>query len=246
MKAPAMNTVKSIAVGVLISTVVGLAALLGIHNERNTLLKEVRIQGNSVLKSEEFNAIRERVMGQHPNSLNIPDLAMITMNNPYVDTVVIRVEAAGALVLDIIEYEPVGMLIDGDKEALVAYDGMVLPFRKEAMKGPLPLIYGYSTQKRSLEKEPGFIEIAQFLVESRKHELSWLTISEVTWNSKDGVVALSHENGVKLVFGNEDFEASIQKWMAFYKEVIIHKGIGSFHTIDLRFRGQIVTREATT
>ncbi len=246
MKIPTMSTLKNIVIGVVISTMVGLAALVGIHNERNTLLKEVRVHGNSVIKSSEFDEIRKQVIGQHPDSLNMGDLTLLAMKNPYVDTVILRVEAAGALILDVMEYEALGMLIDGDREALIAHDGTVLPFRREAMTGPLPLIYGYSTRHESLEKELGFEEIARFLTESRKHELSWLTISEVTWNSEDGVVVLSQENGVKLLFGNADFDASIQKWMAFYKEVIVHKGIGAFHTIDLRFRGQIVTRETST
>lgn len=246
MKSPTLSTVKTIIVGVIISTLVGLAALLGIHNERNTLLKEVRVEGNRVIKSEEFDMIRDLVVGQHPDSVNLTELALQARQHAYADTVRIRIEAAGALVLDVEEYEAIGMLIQEDKEALVAHDGTVLPFRKEAMKGPLPLIYGYSITQKNLEKQPGFMEVAQFLEESRKHELSWLTISEITWNSEDGVVALSHENGVKLLFGHEDFEASIQKWVAFYREVILHKGIGTFHTIDLRFRGQIVTRETTT
>lgn len=246
MKAPAFGTIKTIVIGVVISTLVGLAALVGIHYERNTLLREVRLTGIEVTRTDEFDEIRKKVIGLHPDSLNMAELVVGAMNLPYVDTVFIRLEAAGALVFDVVEYKAIGLLVDGNSEALVAEDGTVLPLREEAISESLPLIYGYSTSRKSLQNEPGFENIAQFLTVSRTHELSWITISEVTWNKGDGVVALSHENGVKLLFGSNHFEESILKWIAFYKEVILHKGIDVFHTIDLRFRGQIVTREATT
>ena len=246
MKLPAFGTIKTIVIGVVISTLVGLAALVGIHYERNTLLREVRLTGIEVTRTDEFDEIRKKVIGQHPDSLNMAELVVGAMNLPYVDTVFIRLEAAGALVFDVVEYEAIGLIVDGNSEALVAADGTVLPLREKAISESLPLIYGYSTSRKSLQNEPGFEDIAQFLTVSREHELSWITISEVTWNKEDGVVALSHENGVKLLFGRDHFEESILKWIAFYKEVILHKGIDAFHTIDLRFRGQIVTREATT
>lgn len=246
MKVPSLKPIKAIVIGVIISTLVGLAALVGIHYERNTLLREVRISGIEITTNDEFDKIREVVIGQHLDSLNLAELVLNAMALPYVDTAFIRLEAAGALVFDVVEYEAIGLLVDGNSEALVAEDGTVMPLREEAISESLPLIYGYSTTRKSLHGEPGFEEITQFLTASRAHELSWITISEVTWNKEDGVVALSHENGVKLLFGSEHFEESIQKWIAFYKEVILHKGIDAFHTIDLRFRGQIVTREATT
>ncbi|HBX65194.1 MAG TPA: hypothetical protein DEG32_03250, partial [Balneolaceae bacterium] len=71
----------------------------------------------------------------------------------------------------------------------------------------------------------------------------WNTISEVVFDETDGVVALSHENGVKLLFGRNDFQTKLENWKAFYTDVIRTKGIQSMRQIDLRFTNQVVTRE---
>jgi hypothetical protein len=71
----------------------------------------------------------------------------------------------------------------------------------------------------------------------------WTTISEVVFDETDGVVALSHENGVKLLFGRNNFEHKLENWKAFYAQVVKTKGIQSVQQVDLRFTNQVVTRE---
>lgn len=70
-----------------------------------------------------------------------------------------------------------------------------------------------------------------------------MTISEVAYNKEEGVVALSQENGVKLLFGSNDFRIKLENWEAFYTEVIRVKGIQTMQQVDLRFTNQVVTRE---
>ena len=49
---------------------------------------------------------------------------------------------------------------------------------------------------------------------------SWTTLSEVAFNPIEGVVALSHENGVKLLFRTESFTNKLANWELFYTQVI--------------------------
>jgi hypothetical protein len=65
----------------------------------------------------------------------------------------------------------------------------------------------------------------------------------VVFDEIDGVVALSHENGVKLLFGRNEFETKLENWKAFYTEVIRTKGIDAMRQVDLRFTNQVVTHE---
>ena len=65
----------------------------------------------------------------------------------------------------------------------------------------------------------------------------------MVYDENDGVVALSHENGVKLLFGRNNFQTKLENWKAFYTEVIRVKGIQSMRQVDLRFTNQVVTRE---
>ncbi|MEX0846044.1 MAG: cell division protein FtsQ/DivIB, partial [Balneolaceae bacterium] len=88
-----------------------------------------------------------------------------------------------------------------------------------------------------------FYQVRDFLMKAKIDGFGWATISEVAFEETDGVVALSHENGVKLIFGRNDFEHKLENWKAFYTDVIRTKGIQSMQQVDLRFTDQVVTRE---
>jgi len=87
-----------------------------------------------------------------------------------------------------------------------------------------------------------FAAVSEFLKAIKANPTGWVTISEISWDSEEGVVALSQQNGVKLIFGKSGFEEKFENWEAFYSQVIGVEGIDHFHTIDLRFAKQIVTR----
>jgi hypothetical protein len=84
------------------------------------------------------------------------------------------------------------------------------------------------------------------LTNVQDREVSNATISEVAWTQKEGIVALTNQNGVKLIFGKGDFDTRLRNWEAFYGEVVKQKGIEAMQSIDLRFEGQIVTQEKGT
>jgi phage host-nuclease inhibitor protein Gam len=109
----------------------------------------------------------------------------------------------------------------------------------------VPILYGFNAKpmKDTLKSE-AFLAVRDFLTEMGKKQVSNATISEVAWTRDEGVVALTHENGVKLVFGKNDFKSRLRNWEAFYGEVIKTKGIAGMRAIDLRFRGQIITQES--
>jgi hypothetical protein len=88
-----------------------------------------------------------------------------------------------------------------------------------------------------------FITVSNFLTTIRNSPVSDATISEIAWTSQDGVVALTNQHGVKLIFGKGNFDNRLRNWEAFYGEVIKKKGIEKMRSVDLRFEGQIVTRE---
>ena len=75
------------------------------------------------------------------------------------------------------------------------------------------------------------------------NQFGWVTISEVIYDEYEGVIAMSHENGVKLLFGTDDYDQKFKNWEVFYSEVIAYKGIQAMQQIDLRFTDQVITRE---
>jgi cell division protein FtsQ len=245
-----LRTVRFIVGAVVLSSLLGVAVLLGIHKERNTPIQELRLRNAVYTTENELDGIRLDLIGVLPDSLPLADLTMRVQALPYVDTLSIKVEAGGVLIFDLVEYQPIAILEANGREAYVDPSGVVLPVRPGG-SGSMPLVYGFPVEPKGRGFAPvsgmkGFAEVAAFLQAARGDAFGWISISEVAWDPAGGVVALSHENGVKVLFGKEDFEEKFQKWTAFYREIVLSKGIGSFQFVDLRFKGQIVTREGTS
>ena len=224
--------------------VTGAAVLAAMYWNQNVTVNEVEIVGNYYTPAEDIFVAADIPMGIKPDSLDL-DLVVARVNAlNYVKSVVPYVEPNGDLKLTIKERTPIAMLVKGSNRIYVDADGVRLAV-VEGKTMDLPLVYGFDAQLRpDTLKSDTFHQIRDFLVSAKTNEFGWATISEVAFSKEEGVVALSHENGVKLLFGTNDFGVKLRNWEAFYAEVIRVKGIQTMQQVDLRFTNQVVTRES--
>lgn len=227
---------------VLSLSLVCLGVFAGIYYEKNTTINELRFSGNSF--TDDSTLLRSVIspVGMLADSV---DYAMLyaTLNElPYVKEVTASMNIRGILTLRVVEREPLALLVNGDRKIYVAEGGIKLPIIPGKIRN-VPLLYGFAVQPAAdtLQSEP-YKQIEQFLTEAKSNEIGWVTISEVAWNNTEGVVALTYENGVKLIFGKDDFREKMLNWEAFYTNIAAQKGIHSFASVDLRFRNQVVTQ----
>ena len=238
-----MKSVKTFLWG---SAVVGIAAAAvmgGLYLEKNTRIIDIYITGNHFTEDESvINAI-DSPIGLLADSLDYSKYYESILALPYVDDVNIRMNFRGILTFNITEITPLALLTHGSDRIYVGEGGIKLPVKTEKTVD-VPILYGFSVNPvaDTLNSE-AFKQTEKFLKAARDSEFGWITISEVAWNDREGVVALSFENGVKLIFGENDFEEKINHWQAFYSQVVSRQGITSFDEIDLRFSNQIVTRK---
>ncbi len=224
--------------------VLGIAVLAALYWNRNVVVDSVSFDGNNVTSAEELLSQAQVPMGISPDSLNLDEISNRIEQLHYVKHVSSYVEPSGELNFHITERKPIALLIDGDKRAYVDAEGVRLPL-EDGFTHDLPLLYGFKAEVgRDTLKSTAFKQISSFLMNAQKDHFGWATISEVAYHPEEGVVALSHENGVKLVFGNNDFQIKLENWKAFYTDVIRVKGIESMQQVDLRFINQVVTRES--
>ncbi len=243
VKAPvkSFNALPWVAGAVLI---LGLAVIGGIYWDRNMTVKDVRFEGHYFVSSDELRQSVDIPTGVKPDSLDFLSIINQVENIPYVKQADVQVEPGGNLVINVTERQPIALLADGNDKIYVDRDGIRLKLIL-GKTADVPILYGFSAKpmKDTLKSE-AFIAVRDFLTEMEKKEVSNATISEVAWTRDEGVIALTHENGVKLVFGKDDFKTRLRNWEAFYGEVIKTKGIAGMRAIDLRFRGQIITQES--
>lgn len=225
--------------------VFGIAVLAALYWTRTVTVNEMSVSGNYFTTTEEIENKAEVPFGIHPDSLNLENLVDRVESLNYVQKVTPYIEPSGDLELTIQERQPIAMLIKGSDRVYIDAEGVRLRIL-DGKTVDLPLVYGFrATLQNDTLTTLEFQQVRDFLVGARTNKFGWATISEVAYSSQEGVVALSHENGVKLIFGNDNFETKLRNWEAFYSEVIKTKGIQQMQQVDLRFMNQVVTREAS-
>lgn len=220
----------------------GLAVLAGFYFEQSTRISAIEFSGHSFTPEEQLREAFHSPVGLLADSVDYDTIFSSVRELPYVKQVAVRMSFRGTLTVEIEERQPIGFLA-GKPRAYFDEDGVVLP----SVLGKwidVPIVYGFNA-KASGDTLSGsdFEQVKDFLTATKNDPFSWSTLSEVAWNEDEGVVALSSENGVKLLFGRNEFEQKVTHWKAFYKDVVSHRGINSFRSVDLRFRNQIVTDE---
>ncbi len=224
--------------------VLGLAALGGLYWNKTMTVTDVSFDGEYFVTEDELREKVDIPTGVKPDSLDFLGIIQQVEEIPYVKYADVRVEPGGDLIINITERKPIALLADGDAKIYVDQDGI----RLKLILGKtvdVPILYGFDARPmRDTLNSKAFFAVRDFLTEVQRQQVSNATISEVAWTKDQGVVALTNENGVKLVFGKSDFKTRLRNWEAFYGEVIKTKGIASMRSIDLRFRGQIVTKES--
>ena len=222
--------------------VIAVAVLAAVYWNRNVTVQELDFNELTFTENEEIEAAAAVPYGIQPDSLDIQAVADRVQRLNYVRSVSSYIEPSGDLRLTIAEREPIAMLIDGANRSYVDAEGVILPILEDKTRD-VPLLYGYSVIVKDTLKDESFLQVRDFLMKARIDEFGWATISEVAFDPNDGVVALSQENGVKLIFGRNDFEMKLENWKAFYKQVVRTRGIQTMQQVDLRFLNQVVTRE---
>lgn len=222
--------------------VLGLAVLGGLYWSSTMTVQQVQFKGNRFVSKADLEMI-EVPTGIKPDSMDFTEIKNRFVELPYVKNVDISIEPNGDLLVTIFEREPIGLLTDGNKKIYVDQAGVRLPMvLGKAID--IPILYGFSASPMSdTLKSDAYKKVSDFLTTVRSKAVSNATISEVTWTKDDGIVALTNQNGVKLIFGKGDYAKRLRNWEAFYGKIVKQKGIDKMRSVDFRFQGQIVTRE---
>lgn len=222
--------------------ILGLAILAGLYWNKTSTVRSVSFKGAYFVDKDELKKSVTVPTGVNPDSLDFMSIIRQAEKIPYVKKADVNVEPGGHLRIDITERRPVALLSDGEHKRYVDIDGVVLPLIL-GKAVDVPILYGFKVEGSDTLQGEKFLVVQEFLQALNQKPVSNTTISEIAWTTDEGVVALTTENGVKLLFGKENFNAKLRNWEAFFGQVVKTKGIHAMRQVDLRFRGQIVTLE---
>jgi cell division septal protein FtsQ len=228
-------------IGVLIF--LGLAIAGGIYWKHTNKVERIQFKGYHYVSLKTLQKQVHIPLGINPDSLNLAKIRANVEKIPYVKYARINIEPDGTVNINITERSPIALIKNGPHRAYMAKNGLLL--KPKAGEIPnVPILYGFKALAGDTLKSNAFKRVSLFLSDLQKSPAADATISEVVWNEKQGVIALTNNNGVKVIFGKNHFEKHLRNWKAFFSQVVRKEGIARIHSVDLRFKNQIVTHEA--
>lgn len=220
-----------------------LTIYIGISWSSKVTISKVNIFGNFYTSNDEILQTIHLSDTIWLDSLDIPDLIKTIEQMPYIKKAAVEPNPPHSINIIIRERQPLALLLNGDSQAYVDKEGIKLPVIP-GLTPRVPILYGFSSNIGDTLKPDIFNVTSRFLSNLSTMEIAHATLSEIAFTPTDGIVAMSRENGVKIIFGRENPESRLLNWQAFYQQIIPKKGITTFNEIDLRYRGQIITKES--
>lgn len=215
---------------------------IGYLRYKNATMKNVLVEGNYYTSEESIIAKANIPANVSPDSVDLTVVIKRIETLPYVKQAEVILMPPSQVKIFVIERIPLGLLLDGRKKALVDQDGIILPQLSDKTPN-VPLVFGFPIKKvNDTLNTTYFKEMSRFLTALHSHALGNSTISEVAWSNEDGVVAMSTENGIKLIFGKNNSENGLKSWESFYAQIAPKVGLASLSEVDLRWQGQVITR----
>lgn len=209
----------------------------------NWSIDKINVQGNVFTETQHIVARANITKGTHPDSVSAIQVIEAVERLPYVKKVEYIHEPPFSVRLKITERTPIAMITDGSTKVYVDSDGIKLPI-VEGKAVNVPLLFGFSTSLRDTLSNASFEIAQQFLLLCQKDVVLNSTISEIIVHKHEGLVALTQENGVKLIFGAENLNEKAQIWKSFVADVISGEGFQRFTSVDFRYKDQIVVRKS--
>lgn len=217
--------------------------LAGLYWNRTGHIDHVKFKGNQYIATEILQKKIDIPKGIHPDSLNYDAIFKQLKEFKFVERVELKVQPGGTMVVDISERRPVALLIDQSKQCYVDSNGVKLAIESGHIP-TVPILYGFNVESMGdTLQSKAFNTISKFLQNLIHHPTSNATVSAIKWSENNGVVALSTNGGVQLIFGKEHFKKRLRNWEAFYAQVVRHKGIDHFESVNMKFNKQIITHE---
>lgn len=224
--------------------ILGLSLGLGYHFSRDSKVEQITVTGNHFTTSDQIIKQAAIPQGVYTDSLDVMKVMEDIEKLPWVHEARLNMSPFGRMDISVTERRPIALILQGDKSVYVDANGVKLPVI-QGRPVDVPLLYGFPVAPLSetLESDD-FRKVAAFLQAAERDPAAHRMLSEIAWAGYEGVVALSHDNGIKLIFGSDRFEERLKNWTAFYNTVIPEKGISRFQSIDFRYHGQIITHES--
>ena len=209
-------------------------------------IREVRVEGNSVVKEQEILSLANITKGQKVFEVDLFAAQKRVLQNQFVRSVSINREAPNRISIVVEERVPIAAVLM-DRIVFVDVEGYVLPpvvsdkiFDLPVLSGTLPgseFVPGHQVATAHVKEGLQILAVARELDD----EL-YRRISEVRVNGEKDILFYTAEAGVPVILGRGDVGVKLVKFNAFWNEFVVTHGAHELVSVDLRYADQVVVR----
>ncbi len=217
-----------------------LVLIFGAMNWReNRVINKILVKGNETIPDDTILKLSGVKSGEKLTGINLYEVRRRVESHRFVKQANVYTNLPDVLIIEIVERNPIAMVIFQDKIYYLDYEGYVIPYDEVKKVFAVPLldldykpVDVFSDSLGKLRKQYEFIRLA---MKENVYDL----ISEV--NLKNGeFVVLAGDSAVIVFLGNDNIEKRLVALRNFWEQEV--QGKASPVYVDLRYDGKIYAK----
>ncbi len=210
---------------------------------------ELEVSGLNITTEEQIRTAAGLTDSSSLAELDLLVIRRAVLDNPFVKDVTVQRNPPQTLKVDVVERTPIALLLNVQtRDWLVDEDGYVLPALQSAAVHDLPVLTGTDNVQELHPgvriKNPRVQKALQVLKAAAGIDPAMMNLfSEVNLDQRRDLMLYTMEGGVPVIFGSTQHkEDKLRSFAAFWENVAMKYDPASLEYVDLRWKGQVVTR----
>lgn len=214
-----------------------------IHEDEIFLIKSVQVEGARFISEEEIRSLAKVDFMKNIFEIDGSAISARVKKHEFVDKVKVRRRLPSSLVIEVTEKKPLAVL---NSSELAAIDdcGNKLPECGIQALHDYPVI---SSIDFSENPDSEFIKVVDFLKSIKTNNFTLYTIiSEVSYSEKIGIYFTLNDKAIPVFVGEGNFTKKGAHFLKVYHIIQNKHNFSGIEYFDLRFKNQVIIKEATT
>lgn len=205
----------------------------------NRVVNKIVVKGNKLISTKKIIELAGVKIGKRISDLNLSEIRTRVEGHKFVKYVEVYTNLPDFLIIEVVEREPIAMVIYNGKIYYVDSDGFVMPSDDVEKIFPVPLLGELSYKPVNLISDStGQLKMQLDLIKLAIDKKVDSLISEVKIENGE-VIILTTDGAVPVFLGNNGFEKKFVVLKKFWEQYVSGKRLPRY--IDLRHEGKLYT-----
>ncbi|MBM3163750.1 MAG: FtsQ-type POTRA domain-containing protein [Chlorobi bacterium] len=220
--------------------------------KKEVVVREVVIEGADIIPRSELFPLLKGSIGTNLQNFDVGKIRGKLLAVPYIREVSLTRELNGIIRVRVVEREPLALTVYRNRPMVIDTEGVLLPETKGGAVrfSGLIRVFGVAHTRdagNGLKKlsAPDSSLVMALTEALRRTDYARLLIREIHLEGGRMPFCRAAGSQTRFILGSDgNFKEKLKKFEIFWQKVVSKKGPDNFHTVDLRFRDRIFTRDS--